>query len=160
MILRRVISGGQTGADRAGLIAAKACGILTGGWMPKGFIALDGHHPKFAELYDMLEHKSDKYPQRAKLNIVESEGTVRFASHWASATEKLSLKELLKSERPYLDVETGPDAKLTPEDLAKWLKEKKIRVLNVAGNAEESSMGIEAKVVDFLTQTFKILQAE
>lgn len=160
MILRRVISGGQTGADRAGLIAAKACGILTGGWMPKGYIALDGIHPKFAQMYDILEHKSDKYGQRTKLNIVESEGTVRFASQWNAAAEKLTLKEILKSDRPYLDIETGAEAKLTPQDLVKWLKEKKIRVLNVSGNAEENSMGIEAKVVDFLTETFKLLQAE
>ncbi|HJT77421.1 MAG TPA: putative molybdenum carrier protein, partial [Gemmataceae bacterium] len=39
-MLERVISGGQTGADQAGLAAAKACGIPTGGWMPKGFLTV------------------------------------------------------------------------------------------------------------------------
>ena len=50
-MLRKVISGGQTGADRAGLQAAKSSGIKTGGYMPKGFLALDGNKVEFQYLY-------------------------------------------------------------------------------------------------------------
>ncbi|HSQ58757.1 MAG TPA: putative molybdenum carrier protein, partial [Gemmata sp.] len=61
MRLERVISGGQTGADRGALIAARAAGIATGGFMPRGFLAHDGNHPEFAELYDMRETESSRY---------------------------------------------------------------------------------------------------
>ena len=49
-MIDRVISGGQTGADQAGWRAAKASGIPTGGWMPKGFLTEDGPRPEFAGL--------------------------------------------------------------------------------------------------------------
>src|SRR3954453_21838055 len=50
-MLERVISGGQTGADLAGWRAARAAGIATGGWMPRGFWTEAGERPEFAELY-------------------------------------------------------------------------------------------------------------
>jgi len=47
-MLAKIISGGQSGADRAGWRAARTFGILSGGWMPRGFLAEDGPHPEFA----------------------------------------------------------------------------------------------------------------
>lgn len=41
-MIERVISGGQTGADQAALRAARACGIPTGGWAPRGWLTEDG----------------------------------------------------------------------------------------------------------------------
>jgi hypothetical protein len=78
-MIERVISGGQTGADQAGWRAAKAGGIPTGGWMPKGyrtegrvndagFLTADESHPEFAELYGAKEHHSPEYPPRTRMN--------------------------------------------------------------------------------------------
>ena len=59
-VLDRIISGGQTGADQAGWRAARACGIPTGGAMPKGFLTEDGPRPEFAGLYGARELWTDR----------------------------------------------------------------------------------------------------
>jgi hypothetical protein len=154
-MLRKVISGGQTGADRAGLKAAKDAGLATGGWMPKGFKALDGDHPEFAQLYGIQEHPSPYYPPRTFRNVQESDGTVRFATRWNSLGEVCTMKAINKYGKPYFDVDVLGETQ--PADLADWLLENNIRVLNVAGNAEKTSPGIEEFVYAFLSETFKLL---
>jgi hypothetical protein len=157
MQLERVISGGQTGADRAALVAAKACGIPTGGWMPRGFRAQDGSHPEFAELYGIREHASDRYPPRTALNVKESDATLRFATAWDSRGEVLTLSMIERYDKPHLDV--PPGGTLTPADVVAWLVANNVRMLNVAGNTERTSPGIEAFVVTFLTEVFQLLAA-
>jgi len=155
MILEKVISGGQTGADRAGLIAAKAMGIKTGGWMPLGFLAYDGEHPEFAELYGMMEMISSRYPPRTAMNVKQSDGTLRFATNWYSPGELLTLRLCNKYDKPHLEITPGGD--VTPVDVARWIAGNNIRVLNVAGNAERTSPGIEEQVIRFLENVFQML---
>jgi hypothetical protein len=45
MRVAKVVSGGQTGADRGGLEASQRCGVPTGGWVPHGRRAEDGALP-------------------------------------------------------------------------------------------------------------------
>lgn len=158
MQLERVISGGQTGADRAALAAAKAAGIRTGGWMPKGFRALDGSRPEFAELYGVQEHVSDRYPPRTSLNVKESDATIRFATEWDSSGEVLTLKMCERYRKPHLDV--TPGGTVTPTDVAAWIVANKVRVLNVAGNTERTSPGIETFVTTFLSEVFRLLATQ
>jgi hypothetical protein len=153
MLLKRVISGGQTGADRAGLIAAKAAGIPTGGWMPRGFIAYDGERPDFAELYGIAEVASDRYPPRTAKNVRESDGTLRFATNFDSPGELLTLKLCKAHGKPHLDVRPGGD--IEPSDAVAWLCENEIRILNVAGNSEQTSPGIQDFVLGFLEEVFR-----
>lgn len=155
MILEKVISGGQTGADRAGLIAAKAMGISTGGWMPHGFLAYDGKHPEFAELYGLTETISKRYPPRTSMNVLHSDGTLRFATNWHSPGELLTLKLCNKYRKPNLAVTLGGD--VTPVDVMRCLVENNIRVLNVAGNSERTSPGIEEYVRHFLENVFQMI---
>jgi len=75
-MLRRIISGGQTGADRAGLDFAIHVGLEHGGYVPKGRKAEDG---KIAERYNLVELSTTSYPARTKRNIEESDGTVIFS---------------------------------------------------------------------------------
>jgi hypothetical protein len=156
MALEQVISGGQTGADRAGLIAAKAAGIRTGGWMPLGFLANDGEHPEFAERYGIQEMATRRYPPRTAMNVRRSDGTIRFATEWNSPGELLTLKLCRENGKHFLDI--TPDGSITPNHVAAWIEQHDIRVLNVAGNAEETSPGINAYVVDFLIEVFRVLR--
>ena len=71
-MLRRIISGGQTGADRAGLDFAIHVGLEHGGYVPKGRKAEDG---KIAERYNLVELSTSSYPARSRRNIEESDGT-------------------------------------------------------------------------------------
>ncbi len=155
MTLAKVISGGQTGADRGALIAACAAGIATGGWMPRGFRAHDGTHPEFAERYGIQETTSPRYPPRTALNVKESDGTIRFATDWNSPGELLTLELCRKLGKPQLDV--TPGSEVAPADVAKWIAANNIRVLNVAGNAERTSPGIQEYVAEFLSEVFRLL---
>lgn len=155
MTPRRVISGGQTGADRAALAAARSAGVPTGGWMPRGFLAHDGEHPEFAELYGMREAPGDHHPVRTALNVKESDATLRFATNWDSPGEALTLALCERYRKPHLDVTPGVGP--TPEEVAAWVVGTGVRVLNVAGNAESTSPGIQEWVEEFLGEVFRLL---
>lgn len=154
-MLTKIISGGQTGADRAGLIAARAAGLNTGGWMPKGFKAHDGLHPEFAELYNIKEDSSPLYPPRTFKNAFEADGTVRFAADFQTAGEICTLKAIEKSGKSHFDVHVLGDT--NPSQLADWIKNNNIKTLNVAGNSEERACGIEEFVVMFILATIEEL---
>jgi hypothetical protein len=148
MILQKIISGGQTGADTGGLIAGKQLGLQTGGWMPKGFQRLDGQHPEFKELYGVFEHASKSYVPRTFSNAAESDGTVRFAADFSSPGELCTLRAIQQYKKPYYDVNVF--GRLDHEAFFTWLEEHQIKVLNVAGNAERRSPGICQFVVKYL----------
>ena len=79
-MVERVISGGQTGADQAGLAAAKKLGISTGGYMPKGWRTERGPRPDFAAEYGLQEAATAAYPDRTEQNVIFSDGTVVFGN--------------------------------------------------------------------------------
>lgn len=151
-----IVSGGQTGADFGGLRAAKKLGLQTGGWVPKGCRTLAGPRPELVTKYNCLETPSDKYPPRTFANVKDSDATIRFASRWDSPGEKLTLKAIRQYAQPYLDVtitELAPGILGISEAIMpvrRWLRSHKIRVLNVAGNSEQTCPGIELLVKNFL----------
>jgi predicted Rossmann-fold nucleotide-binding protein len=92
MIVEKVISGGQTGVDQAGLRAAKDSGISTGGWLPNGCITLEGSCPDLLELYSMQEHPRKGYPARTEANVRDSDGIIRFAENFKTSGEKCRVR--------------------------------------------------------------------
>lgn len=153
----KVISGGQTGADEAALVVAKAFGLKTGGWMPKGYKTLMGNKPQFATLYGIKEHSSSNYRDRTWDNIAWADATVRFAGVWGSAGEKCTLNGIKHFEKPYFDISLVADREaynMMPLDLAQWITEGNYKVINVAGNSERTYPGIFQFVVDYLSQVF------
>lgn len=134
-IVDKVISGGQTGADKAGLVAAYNLGIKTGGTAPQGWrICLpdgsDGTDPELGEKYGLVQHKSREYPPRTKQNVIDSDGTV-WIGYNKSPGGKLTAKTCYEKGKPLI---LNP----TPEQLRRWILENNIKVLNVAGNRESS----------------------
>jgi hypothetical protein len=148
--VKKIISGGQTGADEAGLIAGKLVGLETGGWMPAGFRTSEGRKPEFKELYNIQEHSSYYYSPRTFKNAKESDGTVRFASDFSTAGEICTLKAINQYKRPYFDVDINKSLSEQVIGFRSWLKCNCIKTLNVAGNSEKSSPDIKQKVVVFL----------
>jgi hypothetical protein len=152
-MIEKVISGGQIGADEAGVRTAKAFGIPTGGTMPKNFLTLDGPKPEFKELYGMEEHSSPSYPPRTKLNVKNSDGTIRFAFDFNTAGERRTKKEIDAAHKPYFDVYLS-SPKSDKHRLSKcivWLEKHDIKVLNVAGNANEET---DKMTTIYLTKLF------
>ncbi len=80
MPLRKIISGAQTGADRAGLDAAVELGLETGGWIPHGGRIDEGNHPELIPLYGLKETFGPDYPTRTLNNVLDSDGTVLFGN--------------------------------------------------------------------------------
>lgn len=153
-MLKVVISGGQTGADRAGLLAAQAVGLGTGGWMPRGFLALDGPRPDFATRFGLREHTSPHYPPRTRLNVLHSDATLRIARHWSSPGEQLTLKFITKYSKPWLDIDPT-SSPLDHQRVVEFLRRHRVVVLNVAGNSESTSPGIEVFGAEFLKSVFE-----
>ncbi len=145
-----IISGGQTGADRGALIAARRCSIGTGGWMPRGFRALDGDHPEFALRYGIREHTSRNYPPRTRMNVRSADGTIRIATTFDSPGERLTLRAIRQYDTPLLDIDAS--SPLSVAMVRDWLRQHGIRTLNVAGNSERTSPGIQQFITDYLSR--------
>ena len=149
MALTKIISGAQTGADRAGLDAALAIGLLTGGWIPKGCRTDDGPlSPKLMLRYNLQEHVSSAYPPRTEQNVRESGGTVLFGN-MNSPGCALTLRLCVRHGKPYF---TNPDS---PAVLKAWVTDKGIGMLNVAGNRECTNPGIYKTTFLTLVEAFQ-----
>lgn len=157
--LIRIISGAQTGADQGALRAAKALGLLTGGYMPRGWCTDDGPSPNFESLYGMRQTTSSYYPQRTRMNVIESDGTLIWG-RLNSPGCLLTLKYCEQYGKPHFScVWTGPlsFAQGTPDKMfLGWLRMNSIRTLNVAGNREKTNPGINEAVYQFLTSVLKL----
>ncbi len=143
--LEKVVSGGQTGVDRAGLDAARERGFLCGGWCPRGRRAEDGTIPA---TYLLEETPSREYPQRTEWNVRDSHGTLILTRGKPSGGTRLTVRLASKLNRPCLivDLETSQ-----PENLLKeWLKSHSVRVLNIAGPRSSSKEDIYAEAMDWL----------
>lgn len=156
MVLEKVVSGAQTGVERAALIAAKECGLATGGWMPKDYLTLDGNHPEFAELYGMQETTAPDYGTRTILNVRDAGATLRYAVNLTSPGEKAVLSAIRKHNRPYLDIDPATG---NAQEVADWIRSKKVKVLNVSGSVERKKPNdIEASAVKFFTEVFQLVR--
>lgn len=147
-----ICSGGQTGADQGGLLAAEILGIKTGGVVPKGFLTETGPKPELGTRFGLTESKSKDYTVRTRENVVLGDGTVIFG--YLSGGSKLTQKICEHFSRPYFFITSLPDSTSGMAALIMkfrvWIKSEEIKALNVAGNRESKNKGIEAKVTKFL----------
>jgi hypothetical protein len=153
-MLRKVISGGQTGADQAGLRAARRCGIPTGGYAPMGWLTLDGPQQALLQGFGLREHDVLGYGARTDRNVEMSDGTVRLARVWNSPGERRTLRAIQRLDRPYFDVDFPFSHRDWHLMAVQWILENHIKVLNVAGNSETTAFGIGAFAEEFLVLVF------
>jgi hypothetical protein len=162
-VLEMVISGGQTGVDQAALRAARAAGIATGGWAPRGFLTEDGPAPWLAG-FGLKEAARPGYPARTGLNVRQSDATLLF--HGGGTGSALTVLECQRQGKPLrvLRVTThGGVAVLAPAadaagDVASWVRANGVRVLNVAGARESKAPGVSALAERFLSLVFALLR--
>jgi len=157
-MLRKVISGGQNGADYAGLVVAASFGLETGGWMPKGYKTQGGSLPERAAKFGLSEHSSPHYAPRTFLNVKESDGTIRLAGDFGSAGELCTMKAIVQYKKPFVDVDVKNPRPV--EEVKDWIIQNNICILNVAGNTERTFCGITEDVTEYLTRLFKLLGLE
>ncbi|MCP4042819.1 MAG: molybdenum cofactor carrier [Gammaproteobacteria bacterium] len=145
MNIEKVISGGQTGVDRAALDAALELGVPCGGWCPRGRRAEDGLIP---ERYPLRETETVAYPQRTAMNIEDADGTLILATGDLSGGTALTAGLSRKAGRPCHVVNLEKKADLAAVQV--WVDGNDIRTLNVAGPRESLNNGIYTKARVFL----------
>jgi len=150
-MLKKVISGGQTGADLGGIRAAQDSGIETGGWIPRNFKTEDGYTPSRMS-FGLKETPESTYFPRTSHNARDSDITIWFGDS-KSRGGQTTRNACRRHEKPFLVY--GKDA--TPDMFAAILRD--FAVVNVAGNREGINPGIEDKTYDTLMQVFKIMDA-
>jgi hypothetical protein len=141
----KIISGGQTGADMGGLTGAVAAGIRTGGIAPKGWVTEIGPRPILGR-YGLVQNTVEDYAARTRRNVLESDGTVLFFDNLNNGT-RLTLEICHETGKPHIE---NP----SPSELREWVEANAIRVLNVAGNRESVSPGIQEKVHRIVAEAF------
>ncbi len=146
-MLRKIISGGQTGADQGGLEAGRQLGLETGGIAPAGFYTEKGRNPDLLKGYGLIEGPkgstiADDYRIRTAMNVRDSDATVLFGNP-TSPGSKLTVRSCRDYGRACLINPTLAEVK----DVART-----IEVLNVAGNRESRQPGIYNSTVEFLVE--------
>ena len=145
--LQQIISGGQTGVDRAALDVAIYLQIPHGGWCPRGRLAEDG---PIDSLYQLRETVESDYAVRTERNVLDSTGTLILYYQGLSGGTKLTSQLATRYRRPKLNVDlTEP---LSPERVLDWLVKEQITTLNVAGPRESSVRGIGRLAEEYLLQ--------
>ncbi len=144
-MLKKIISGGQTGVDRAALDAALGKGFPCGGWCPAGRRAEDG---VIGPEYPMTETRSFEYEPRTEKNVMDSDGTLILTEGEPEGGTALTVDFARKHKKPCMVVDFSAGGKAA-DDIAGWIKTNRIAVLNVAGPRNSKNRGIysSAKVV-------------
>ena len=128
MSVERIVSGGQTGVDRAALDVALALGYPCGGWCPRGRRAEDG---PLAARYPLVETPSDRYLQRTRWNVRDSDGTLVLLRGVAEGGTGKTIDYANELGRPVCVVDFDVGARLGP--VRTWLRRHPIATLNLAG---------------------------
>ena len=130
-MINKIISGGQTGVDRAALDSAINNGIEHGGWCPRGRVAEDG---MIDSQYNLKETESSNYYCRTEWNVRDSDGTLILHYDHLEGGTALTSRFAKKHNKPYMLVDLRNN--VDTATLLKWIKNQDISVLNIAGPRE------------------------
>lgn len=137
MILEMIISGGQTGADQAGLFAAREHKIKTGGFAPEGWKTLNGPNPMLLrDEFGLAELRGGGYKQRTWANVIISDGTIRFAVAFNTGGERCTRQAIKYCNKPHFDIDLKTGDAEEIKKVVDWIEKNSISVLNIAGNSE------------------------
>lgn len=152
--LRKIISGGQTGVDRAALDAALDLNFPSGGWCPKGRRAEDG---VIDGKYPLRETPGANYDERTESNVQDSDGTLIIAPGIEPGSDPGPLSGGTALTQQLADQHNKPCLIVNPDDpnaapvIFAWLEKHAIATLNIAGPRESTSPGIQDQSHALLT---------
>ena len=136
----KIISGGQTGVDRAALDFAIQHGLEHGGWCPRGRLAEDGIIPL---IYQLRETDSAEYEARTEKNVLASDATLIVTREKElSCGTAFTKSRAEQHSRPVLIVGERDGVAPGAAAVSKLLEENKVRTLNVAGPRESQAPGL------------------
>ena len=157
-MIKKIISGAQTGADRAALDVARRLDIPYGGWVPKGRLAEDG---PISKKYHLQEMPSASYPKRTEQNVMVSDGTLILSHGNLTGGSKYTMECADKHKRPWLHVDLN---KLPAEEavsiIVDWIFINKIEVLNVAGSRASKDLKMYEKTYQVINHVYWLCQVK
>jgi Circularly permutated YpsA SLOG family len=153
-VVSKIMSGGQTGAERGAIIWARRHEFNYGGWVPMGRKCEGGEVP--AIFSRLKETTSSDYSVRAKQNIWESDGTLILTfSDKLSGGTLLTTRYCFRMEKQCFVFTLGRGLSFVRDDtmgrLQEWLSANQIEVLNITGPRESQALGLTQKTIEFLT---------
>jgi len=145
-MIKKIISGGQTGADRTALDVAIKFNIPHGGWIPKGRKTEDG---PLSDKYQLQEMSTGSYPKRTEQNVIDSDGTLIISHGSLKGGSKLTQKCAHKHHKTCLHINLNEIPDYNAVFLVrKWMYENDVEILNVAGSRASKDPEIYKKVFD------------
>lgn len=154
----KIISGGQTGADLAGLKAAKEIGIKTGGIAPKTYRTELGPNLALKSIYELDEDSDFSYTPRTLKNVKNSDCTIIIYHNRNSPGTNLTRKYCREQNKPFLNIDI--ENPHNPFQITQWIKKYNYRTINIAGNRENSEIKFEERVFEYLKLVFSELVKE
>jgi len=146
MTLARIVSGGQTGVDRAALDAALTARFPCGGWCPEGRKAEDGRIP---DHYPVVILPGSGYRARTLKNVEDSDGTVIVYSAPLSGGTKLTRDFCIRAKKPFVFVDATTVSLADAIDgVIAFIAKQQVAVLNVAGQLAGVIQGVRVAPVD------------
>lgn len=154
MIIEKLISGGQTGADRAALDVAIALGLNYGGSIPKGRKTEEG--PLDLKYDRMTELETSSYALRTEKNVLDADATLIFILGKMGQGTALTLETAKTHQKPclHIDLEHRSDREAI-ERAREWMESIRPNIINVAGSRESKTNGIYGRVYDILIDVLK-----
>jgi hypothetical protein len=147
-MLKKIISGEQTGADRAALDFAIKMEIPHGGWIPKGRLTEDGSLPP---KYNLKEMPTESYPKRTEQNVIDSDATLILSHGKLTGGSKLTREFADNHKRPCLHIDLNQQVEYEAAvHIHDWIGQHKIKILNVAGPRASKDPKIYKKVLAIL----------
>lgn len=155
--IEKIISGGQTGADRAALDFALKNGIETGGFIPKNRLAEDGIISR--KYNNLIETETENYAERTELNVKSSDATLILSHGELKGGSLLTFRFAEKYKKPFLHIDfSALKIEQAAEKTQKWLDSIDCKKLNIAGSRASEDAEIYEKTKKFLDYLFVFQQ--
>ena len=151
-MIKKIISGGQTGADQAALDVAIKLKISHGGWLPKGRLTEKG---ALENKYKLKELPTTSYEKRTKKNIIDSDGTLILSNGILTGGSLLTKEYAFFLKKPHLHIDLLSTSFIDAIYYIRvWVDKYNIKILNIAGSRASKDPNIYKRTFDLLCMLF------
>jgi len=157
-MIKKIISGGQTGVDQAALDVAIKLAVAHGGWIPKGRLTESGPLPA---KYNLMETLSSSYAERTEKNVQDADGTLIISRGLLTGGSEYTREMASKHDRPWLHIDLSQMAAFQAAvAINQWILQNEIEILNVAGPRASKDPSVYKNASDILESAYYLGLAE